>query len=198
MNYEIKVLSLKRRTDRREFIIKQIDGKYPFTFFDAIDGKELVVTTEIENYFKDSDYHQWNVDVRCVMSVFLSNMEMWKESINGNKNLCIFEDDTNIDPIEIDEINNLFKEDFDIYILVKRWIPNCYSYLIKPEGAKKLLDHFTNTSITQSLDWELAKLDGNDLFKVLWSDRDKFSKSCDSVISKSDIISDGEIYIKIG
>ena len=97
-----------------------------------------------------------------------------------------------------DEINNLFKEDFDIYILVKRWIPNCYSYLIKPEGAKKLLDHFTNTSITQSLDWELAKLDGNDLFKVLWSDRDKFSKSCDSVISKSDIISDGEIYVKIG
>lgn len=197
MNYEIKVLSLKRRQDRREFIIKQINGKYPFNFFDAIDGKELIVTEEIKNYFKDSDYHLWNVDVKCVMAVFLSNMEMWKESINENKNLCIFEDDININPNEIEEIDELFKEDFDIYILVKKWIPNCYSYLIKPEGAKKLLNYFTNTSITQSLDWELAKLDGNDFFKVLWSNKDKFTKSYDGIISKSDIVSDGDIYVKL-
>lgn len=197
MNYEIKVLSLKRRQDRRDFIIKQINGKYPFTFFDAVDGKELILTPEIENYFKDSDYHLWNVDVKCVMAVFLSNMEMWKESINENKNLCIFEDDINIDPNEIEEIDELFKKDFDLYILVKKWIPNCYSYLVKPEGAKKLLNYFTNTSITQSLDWELAKLDGNDFFKLLWSDKDKFTKSYDGIISKSDIVSGGDIYVKL-
>jgi GR25 family glycosyltransferase involved in LPS biosynthesis len=197
MNYEIKVLSLKRRTDRREFITKQIDGKHPFSFFDAIDGKELIITPYIENYFKNTDYHLWNIDRKCMISHFLSNVEMWKESIKNNKNLCIFEDDTNIDPNEIDEIDELFQMDFDIYIMVKRWIPNSYSYLVKPEGAKKLIDYFDNNKATQSLDWELAKLDGNELFKVLWSDRDKFSKSCDRIISKSDIIEGGEIYIKI-
>lgn len=197
MNYEIKVLSLKKRQDRRNFITEHINGKYPFSFFDAIDGKKLILTDEINKLFKNSDYHLWNVDVRCVIAVFLSNMEMWKESVSRNKNLCIFEDDVIINPNEIQEIDSLFEKDFDIYFLVKEWVPNCYSYLIKPQGAKKLLSYFTSYTITQSLDWELANLRENSSFKVLWSNKDKFIKSSDISISKSDIVINGNKYVKV-
>ena len=53
MNYEVKVLSLKRRMDRREYITNLIGEKYPFTFFDAIDGGEMEID-DIENQFSST------------------------------------------------------------------------------------------------------------------------------------------------
>ena len=47
MNYEVKVLSLKRRIDRREYITNLIGKIYPFTFFDAIDGSEMNINYDI-------------------------------------------------------------------------------------------------------------------------------------------------------
>ena len=75
MNYEVKVLSLKRRIDRREYITNLIGKIYPFTFFDAIDGSEMNINYDI---FKNSDYHLWNVNPNSVKAVALSNMEIWK------------------------------------------------------------------------------------------------------------------------
>ena len=194
MNYEVKVLSLKRRIDRRDYITNLIGEKYPFTFFDAIDGSEMEIDHEI---FKNSDYHLWNVNPNSVKAVALSNMEIWKESINENKNICVFEDDIDLTNNEQLDLEELFKKDFDIHFLnnITQWVPNCYCYLIKPEGAEKLLNHFNINGFTRSIDWEITSL--NPPFKVLYTEENNFTKTTHSTVSKSDIILDGNSYKKV-
>jgi GR25 family glycosyltransferase involved in LPS biosynthesis len=194
MNYEVKVLSLKRRIDRRDYITNLIGEKYPFTFFDAIDGSEMDINLDI---FKNSDYHLWNVNPNSVKAVALSNMEIWKESVTKNKNICIFEDDidlTNNGQLDLEE---LFKKDFDIHFLnnITQWFPNCYCYLIKPKGAEKLLNHFNINGFTRSLDWEITTL--KPPFKILYTEDNNFTKTTHPLISKSDIILNGNSYKKV-
>lgn len=194
MNYEVKVLSLKRRSDRREYITNLISEKYPFTFFDAIDGSETEI---VDNLFKNSDYHLWNVNPNSVKAVALSNMQIWKESVNKNKNICIFEDDIDLVNDEKLNLDKLFEKDFDIHFLnnITQWFPNCYCYLVKPEGAQKLLNHFNANGFTKSIDWEITYL--KPPFKILYTEHNHFTKSSDPVISKSDIILDGYSYNRV-
>ncbi len=194
MNYEIKVLSLKRRTDRREYIKNLISKKYPFEFFDAIDGIQEHISIDL---FSNSDYHLWNVNPNCVRAVALSNMMIWEESVKYNKNICIFEDDIDLIKDEIIDLKNLFQKDFDIHFLnnITQWFPNCYCYLIKPSGAKKLIDHFKQNGFRRSIDWELVSLPPT--FKVLYTEENNFGKTPDPTISKSDIIIDGNRYKKV-
>ncbi len=194
MNYEIKVLSLKRRTDRREYIKNLISKKYPFEFFDAIDGIQEHISIDL---FSNSDYHLWNVNPNCVRAVALSNMMIWEESVKYNKNICIFEDDIDLIKDEIIDLKNLFQKDFDIHFLnnITQWFPNCYCYLIKPIGAQKLIDHFKQNGFRRSIDWELVSLPPT--FKVLYTEENNFGKTPDPTISKSDIIIDGNRYKKV-
>lgn len=194
MNYEVKVLSLKRRIDRREYITNLIGEKYPFTFFDAIDGSEVEINHEI---FKNSDYHLWNVNPNSVKAVALSNMEIWKESHIENKNICVFEDDIELTNNEQLNLEELFKKDFDIHFLnnITQWFPNCYCYLVKPEGAEKLLEHFNTHGIIRSIDWEITSLKSP--FKILYTEENNFTKTTHPSISKSDIILDGNSYNKV-
>ena len=194
MNYEVKVLSLKRRIDRRDYITNLIGEKYPFTFFDAIDGSEMNINHEI---FKNSDYHLWNVNPNSVKAVALSNMEIWKESVSKNKNICIFEDDIDLTNNKQLDLEELFKKDFDVHFLnnITQWVPNCYCYLIKPEGAEKLLNYFNINGFTRSIDWEITSL--NPPFKVLYTEENNFTKTTHRLISKSDIILNGNSYNKV-
>jgi GR25 family glycosyltransferase involved in LPS biosynthesis len=191
MNYEIKVLSLKRIQDRRNYITKLFDKKYNFSFFDAIDGKETYVP---EHLFSNSDYHLWNVDANCVRAVAISNMLIWEESFKENKNICVFEDDIDFNNDQILDIGVLFEMDFDIFFLnnIKEWYPNCFCYLIKPDGAKKLYDYFNNNGFKRSLDWELVTLP--DSFNIQHTHENNFTKLNDDLISKSDIIKTGNLY----
>ena len=191
MNYEVKVLSLKRRQDRREYISKLIGEKYPFSFFDALDGK-LQETTN--NLFKESDYHLWNVDPNCVRAVALSNMLIWEECLKQQKNICVFEDDIDLINNEVLNLGELFQKDFDIFFLnnITQWFPNCYCYLIKPKGAEKLIEYFKQNGFKRSVDWELVSLPPS--FKVLYTEQNNFGKTPNPDISKSDIITEGDIY----
>lgn len=194
MSYEVKVLSLKRRTDRRHYIKNLIGEKYPFDFFDAIDGIQEHISIDL---FSNSDYHLWNVNPNCVRAVALSNMLIWEESVKYNKNICIFEDDIDLIKDEIIDLENLFQKDFDIHFLnnITQWFPNCYCYLIKPIGAQKLIDHFKQNGFRRSIDWELVSLPPT--FKVLYTEENNFGKTPDPTISKSDIIIDGNRYKKV-
>jgi hypothetical protein len=194
MSYEVKVLSLKRRTDRRHYIKKLIGEKYPFDFFDAIDGIQEHVSLDL---FSNSDYHLWNVNQNCVRAVAMSNMKIWEESVKYNKNICVFEDDIDLINDEILDLETLFKKDFDIHFLnnITKWFPNCYCYLIKPNGAEKLLNHFNSVGFRRSIDWELVSLPPT--FKVLYTEENNFGKTPDPTISKSDIIIDGNRYKKV-
>lgn len=194
MNYEVKVLSLKRRTDRREYITNLIGKKYPFTFFDAIDGLNTVIEDDM---FINSDYHLWNVNVNAVKAVALSNIEIWKESVRDNKNICIFEDDIELINDKPLNLESLFQKDFDIHFLnnITQWFPNCYCYLVKPNGAKKLLEYFNKNGIMRSIDWEITFLQPP--FKILYTEENNFGKTTIPTISKSDIILEGNSYYNI-
>ena len=194
MNYEVKVLSLKRRIDRREYITNLIGEKYPFTFFDAIDGSEMEINHEI---FKNSDYHLWNVNPNSVKAVVLSNMEIWKESLIENKNICVFEDDIDLTNNEQLNLEKLFKKDFDIHFLnnITQWFPNCYCYLVKPKGAEKLLNYFNIHGFKRSIDWEITSL--KPPFKILYTEENNFTKTTHPTVSKSDIILDENSYKRV-
>jgi GR25 family glycosyltransferase involved in LPS biosynthesis len=194
MNYEIKVISLKRRLDRREYITNLIGEKYPFVFFDAIDGAEIEIT---DNIFNNSDYHLWNVNPNSVKAVALSNMQIWKECVDENKNICIFEDDIDLVNDEKLNLDEFFEKDFDIHFLnnITQWFPNCYCYLIKPDGAKKLLNHFNSKGFVRSIDWELISL--SEPFKILYTKDNNFTKSNNPIISKSDIVLDSNSYNRV-
>ena len=52
MDYKIFVISLKRRQDRRKKISELFEkNNLKFSFYDAIDGRDLIVTDEIEELF---------------------------------------------------------------------------------------------------------------------------------------------------
>jgi len=194
MNYEVKVLSLKRRIDRREYITNLIGEKYPFTFFDAIDGSEMEIDHDI---FKNSDYDLWNVNPNSVKAVALSNMEIWKESLIENKNICVFEDDIDLTNDEQLNLEELFKKDFDIHFLnnITQWFPNCYCYLVKPKGAENLLKYFNIHGFTRSIDWEITFL--KPPFKILYTEENNFTKTTHPTVSKSDIILDENSYKRV-
>lgn len=191
MNYEVKVLSLKRRQDRREYITNLIGQKYPFRFFDALDGKTNHIP---EDLFIESDYHLWNVNPNCVRAVALSNMMIWEECFNQNKNICVFEDDIELINDVTLNLGEMFQKDFDICFLnnITEWFPNCYCYLIKPYGANRLINHFKKNGFRRSIDWELVSLPSD--FKVLYTEQNNFGKTTNIEISKSDIIIEGNTY----
>lgn len=191
MNYEVKVLSLKRRQDRREYISKLIGEKYPFSFFDALDGKLQETSND---FFKESDYDLWNVDPNCVRAVALSNMLIWEECLKQQKNICVFEDDIDLINNKVLNLGELFQKDFDVFFLnnITQWFPNCYCYLIKPKGAEKLIEYFKQNGFKRSVDWELVSLPPS--FKVLYTEQNNFGKTSNPDISKSDIITEGNIY----
>ena len=75
--------------------------------------------------------------------------------------------------------------------------------MIKPDGARKLYDYFTEEGIQKTIDWEISEIpiSGSNSFNVKWDDDVNFSKLTDNVdgtgtISKSDILLNDELYYR--
>ena len=124
-------------------------------------------------------------------------MLIWEECKNEQKNICVFEDDIDLVNDEILNLEELFQKDFDIHFLnnITQWFPNCYCYLVKPEGAEKLLNHFNTHGIIRSIDWEITFL--KPPFKILYTEENNFTKTTHPTVSKSDIILGGNSYKKV-
>ena len=69
MKHEIKVLSLKRRQDRRDHMIANFGKRYSFDFWDALDGKTHKFTPKENQLFKNSEIHLYNCDINSVKAV---------------------------------------------------------------------------------------------------------------------------------
>jgi len=226
MSYEIKVVSLQRRTDRRTYMTELFDGKYTFEFHDAIDGTTLDSNVSA-SLFTDSTFHEYNGSVLAMKAISLTNYGIWQESYTQNKNIVIFEDDITIETDKIFDFDTIFNEvDFDIYFLNparyalqyhydprartdSRYMtnivlqPNCFCYMVNPTGARKLYDYFTEKGIQKTMDWEICELpiSGDNSFNVKEEENVNFSKLTDYIdgtgtISKSDILLNDELYYR--
>ena len=92
-NYTIKIINLKKRSDRREKMeikLKNIDINN-YDFFEAIDGKELTSTPELFSLFKMNDFKY----KKGVMGCALSHIHLWNNLVNDKDNdfYVILEDD---------------------------------------------------------------------------------------------------------
>ena len=189
--FKIKVLSLKRREDRRNRFLDFFSRHFysiPFEFFDAIDGKEYTLNEREESYFTKSNYHQWNVHVNSVKCTALSHMKMWKSCIDDNIPYLIFEDDLHI-------VHGGYEikppTDYELYLIgQKNTYPNCYAYWITPIGAKKLIKIVEKVGFKESVDWFLSKLTENDL-NVKWHGINSFGSLQTADGNTSDILLEG-------
>lgn len=160
MKIEVKVISLKKRQDRRDYTNQHLSERYDFTFFDAIDGKTHKFTPEENKLFKNSEFHTYNVYPEACKGICLSNYYLWEYAVENNTNLVIFEDDVIITSPAWFVWEEMFKDDFDIHFLTnQKEFANCYAYLVTVKGAKKLIQHFNEVGFKDQLDNDLRWLD---------------------------------------
>jgi len=187
MDYEIKVISLERRPDRREHTIKTFKDKFEFEFVDAIDAKTYDFGKGELGLFH-TECHNWQMSCHASYAIALTNMKIWRYCYENNINIVILEDDLElIDGFDVD-FDTLFRLKFDILFLhdVAIYGPNCDAYCIKPDGARKVYDHFIKHGFNAGIEFELVGLP-KDVFTLLDTEGRLFPKSVIPNIRKSDI-----------
>jgi len=167
MQYKTFVISLKRRPDRREkikdlFIKNNID----FSFYDGIDGKDLIVTEEIENLFQGNDFDEFGIIKECIYGANLTHLKLLKECSQQSLPYIIFEDDVQIiRPIDF-KFEDIVKKQLDAFWLTRNQ-PSILCYIVWPDGAKKMYDWAINVSkLDKGLDWKFQDLRNLKLFKI--------------------------------
>ena len=177
-NYTIKIINLKKRTDRREKMETKLTNVHinKYEFFEAIDGKELTSTPELLSLFKMNDFNY----KKGVMGCALSHIHLWNNLINDKDNdfYVIFEDDIvfcnnfkkhlnyvcklfveqKLEHLALGEYNSSKQfpssnSNIEVYSkdLYKEW-NSFFAYIISKSAAKKSLDYINNCSIKCAID----------------------------------------------
>ena len=157
-NIPIYIISLKRSTDRRKKMQDMLKNQVVFSFYDAVDGKDMIEKDiELSNkIFKKDTLNSGQI------GCFLSHLNLY-EKIKKEKipNSLILEDDASIDNFYyLKNLDKFIIDDYDIIFLghcaesegefvkemfqLKKSIsPRCtHAYLISEKGANKLLNYF--------------------------------------------------------
>ena len=186
-DYKIKVINLKRRADRLEKITKLLDGEsLQYDIYEAVDGKSLTYTPEIDKLFKNNDFHSRRGFIGCA----LSHYYLWKELVNSNDPYyIIIEDDAKFcsnfknklekikDKLPSNDIIFLgylkSKEDTEKYkskyntesddMLIDKlstslYIGGTHCYSITKEGASGLIDFIEMYGIRHGIDYLITKV----------------------------------------
>ena len=174
------IVNLVRRTDRKEAmeVLFDKEGITKYEFFEAVDGKTLEVTDEINQLFLENDFGSRKGFIGCA----LSHYYLWKQLLADTTNnyYVIFEDDITVsdkfkdtlDSIQSDmnsidvlffgyhvrEVNNQIKykviPDTPIVPLdLSVYIGGTFGYSINKAGAKKLLDYISKNGIKHGIDY---------------------------------------------
>ena len=92
-NYKIKIVNLKKRNDRKkniENIFKKINFE-SYSFYEAVDGKNIPLNLEIKDLFKNNDFG----NRKCFIGCALSHYNIWIDLLKDKTSqyYIIFEDD---------------------------------------------------------------------------------------------------------
>ena len=176
LNFPIKIINLKRRTDRKEklmtYLIKENVENYEF--IEACDAYNLEPSKEIYNLFKDNDFKFSKGVIGCAYS----HMNLWKQLVNDPNNdaYIILEDNAELteninkklkicyeeflnNNMEILYLgsNSYTKRNTDInnlqFISRKQITTDgTYAYMISKIGAFKILNYIKNNGIKTAID----------------------------------------------
>ena len=154
INFETYCLSLKSNTDRREWMLSIKDKiGLNFKFWDALTPNDITIDLK-EKYFKNVNFYEWTIIPEAAMATFLSHMNILNYSVINNKNVLLIEDD--LDYVNPFNWENL-EYNFDVFKFGTQGI-DCYAYMVTPNGAKQLLNHFNSIVIREAYDLELHKI----------------------------------------
>lgn len=180
------VINLQRRPDRKQNIEK-LFSDLEYTFYPAIDGKQLEPTLNIYNLFKGNDFN-WR---KGVIGCALSHYNIWNNLVKEEKcdSYCIFEDDitlsnnfsnnlikckefiesNNIDILFLgyhmmkDIRNNLayiYNSDNELSFHEYNkdlYIGGFFGYIISKNGANKILKYINENGIKRAIDCIINK-----------------------------------------
>ena len=153
--YKVKVISLKRRQDRRKKIshmLQQID----FDFVDGLDGQKYKLTKFDKEFIKGNDYKKHGIHIPSLVCANYTHLNLLAECAKQDKPYFIFEDD--IELTDTKAPNLYFEtlasvEDLDAFWLIPNE-PSIAAYIVWPEGAKKMIDYVNNIAkLKRGLDW---------------------------------------------
>ena len=92
----IKIINLKRRQDRKQHMQQQFikENITNYEFIEAVDGKELTPTLELQQLFTENNFNYR----KGVMGCALSHYNLWRKLLEDNTHdyYIIFEDDINL------------------------------------------------------------------------------------------------------
>ena len=156
---EAYYINLDRRPDRMQEFLKRINIP-GMKRFQAIDGKTLTITPEIQHLFRNNNFNSHPSVVACA----LSHYEIWKKS-KDNQFTIIMEDDLKILPnhdlnqIPDDAIQDMKSDGLDVYFIQyypsndeKISIGGAACYIISKTGIEKLLNHIDEHGIYEAID----------------------------------------------
>jgi hypothetical protein len=137
MSYKIKVLSLKRRNDRRELFDSRFSD-FQYEYFYGLDGKNYTLSEYDTNWIDGNIYAHYKIHIPSLVCANKSHILMLKQCISDNIPYIIFEDDTEIiKPIDF-KFEDIVKKDLDVFWLMPKQ-SSILCYMVWPTGAKKLI-----------------------------------------------------------
>jgi GR25 family glycosyltransferase involved in LPS biosynthesis len=118
---KIYVINLKRRPDRKETLIKTLNG-IDLTFIEAVDGKELSVNELIsEGKLNKSFFDPWGKVTMGIFACALSHNKAWEQALeDGVENALFLEDDVYL-TIPVLENGKFTKEYQSIYNEIQQY-----------------------------------------------------------------------------
>jgi len=185
LDFNIKVINLKRREDRLKIITEKLQQEsLPFEVIEAVDGTTLTLTKELQSMFKDNDFNYRRGVIGCA----LSHYNLWKRLVLSNcKYYLILEDDVvfcknfkiKLSSIEkhlysksimflgyhmfdINRVNNLkYIENTDTivvdYLKKNLFIGGTHCYSITKSAAQNLIDYIDIYGIKHGIDYLMGK-----------------------------------------
>jgi len=227
---KVFLLNLERRKDRLEFFKKTYNLGIPFTIVKAIDGNSFIFSELLQNNLlgdtgklsifncknKKSRKNHYELTHTGSIGCYLSHYNIWKKIKNNNlDNVLIFEDDTKMNKICLNEINHRLNDlpnDWDIYLLSN---PNfCYlkkklefkkifkvkrffltnAYIINKKAIEKIFNSNTIFPINQQIDSYLSELALNfNLNIYIHNNNYKFYNQSEEFVSDIQISSENNL-----
>lgn len=174
--FEIKVVNLERRPDRKEKTIAKFKehGIVNYKFIKAVDGQKLDVGVDIIELFKGNDYGSRKGFIGCA----LSHYNLWKELLqSSDEYYYIMEDDVKIEANFSEKIKSIDFKKYDILfigysmfssvrekmesvnefsigrLLMNQYVGGTFAYSINRTGAKKMIDYIQKNGIKHGIDY---------------------------------------------
>tara|TARA_B100001287_G_scaffold95585_1_gene80311 strand:+ start:1227 stop:1823 length:597 start_codon:yes stop_codon:yes gene_type:complete len=162
--YKVKVISLKRREDRRIKMLHNFQH-IPFEFVDGLDGRNYQLTDEDIEFIKYNEYERFGIHIPSLVCANYTHLNLIDECANQPEDesypYFIFEDDVElVKPLDwtFEEIAE--RNDLDVFWLIPNE-PSILAYVVWPSGAKILIDHINEVKLNRGLDWQFHNIKGS-------------------------------------